>query len=43
MLLPLVGYLMIFVIVALLLKGKMTPIVVLVVIPFLAALLLKNH
>ncbi|WP_199735155.1 CitMHS family transporter [Fretibacterium sp. OH1220_COT-178] len=40
MLLPLVGYLMIFVIVALLLKGKMTPIVVLVVVPFLAALLL---
>ena len=40
MLLPLVGYLMIFIIVALLLKGKMTPIVVLVVVPFLAALVL---
>lgn len=34
MLLPLVGYLMIFVIVVLLLKGKMTPIVVLVAAPF---------
>ena len=40
MLLPLVGYLMIFVIVVLLLKGKMTPIVVLVAVPFLAALAL---
>ncbi len=40
MLLPLVGYLMIAVIITLLLKGKMTPIVVLVVIPFIAALCL---
>lgn len=40
MLLPLVGFLMIAIIIVLLLKGKMTPIVVLVIVPFVAALCL---
>lgn len=38
-----VGFIMIIVIVALLLKGKMSPIVVLVVIPSIAALILGNN
>lgn len=38
-----VGFIMIIVIVALLLKGKMSPIVVLVVVPSIAALILGNN
>ena len=40
MLLPIVGYIMIFCIILLLFKGKMSPVVVLILIPFLAALCL---
>lgn len=42
LMLSLVGYAMIFCIIALLLKGKVTPIVVLVVVPFVAALVLGH-